>query len=61
MALTGPPTGTGQPGRLYQPPWKILAYSYFEYAKTLASNRDSIYNRYRDDNYYQIILQLRRR
>ena len=23
-------------------PWKILAYSYFEYAKTLASNRDSI-------------------
>jgi tetratricopeptide (TPR) repeat protein len=41
-------------------PWKILAYSYFEYAKTLASNRDSVANRYRDDNYYQIIFQLRR-
>jgi tetratricopeptide (TPR) repeat protein len=41
-------------------PWKILAYSYFEYAKTLASNRDSVAGIYRNDNYYQIIFQLRR-
>jgi len=41
-------------------PWKILAYSYFEYAKTLASNRDSVAGKYRNDNYYQVIFQLRR-
>jgi hypothetical protein len=41
-------------------PWKILAYSYFEYAKTLASNRDSVAGKYRNDNYYQAIFQLRR-
>ena len=41
-------------------PWKILAYSYFEYAKTLASNQDSIAQRRRNDNYYQAIFQLRR-
>ena len=41
-------------------PWKILAYSYFEYAKTLGSNRDSVAGKYRNDNYYQAIFQLRR-
>jgi len=41
-------------------PWQILAYAYFEYAKTLCSNRDSVANRYRNDNYYQAVFQLRR-
>lgn len=41
-------------------PWKILAYSYLEYAKTLASNRDSVAGKFRNDNYYQAIFQLRR-
>jgi tetratricopeptide (TPR) repeat protein len=41
-------------------PWRILAYSYFEWAKTLCSNRDSAANRYRDEDYFQLIFQLRR-
>ncbi len=41
-------------------PWKIIAYSYFEYAKTLCSNRDSVAGIYRNDDYYQVIVQLRR-
>jgi tetratricopeptide (TPR) repeat protein len=41
-------------------PWRIRAYGYFEYAKTLCSNRDSFANRYRNDDYVQFIFQLRR-
>ncbi|MCK9374824.1 MAG: tetratricopeptide repeat protein [Syntrophobacterales bacterium] len=41
-------------------PWKILAYSYFEYARTVCSNRDSVAGIFRRDNYYQAIFQLRR-
>jgi tetratricopeptide (TPR) repeat protein len=41
-------------------PWKILAYGYFEYAKTLCNNRDSDAGIYRNEDYFQVIVQLRR-
>ena len=41
-------------------PWKIMAYAYFEYAKSLFNNRDSFANRYQNTDYYQIVFQLRR-
>lgn len=41
-------------------PWRILAYGYFEYAKTLCSNRDSFAGIYRNEDYIQFIFQLRR-
>jgi tetratricopeptide (TPR) repeat protein len=41
-------------------PWKILAYGYFEYARTACNNRDSFANTLRRDDYFQIVFQLRR-
>jgi tetratricopeptide (TPR) repeat protein len=41
-------------------PWKILAYGYFEYARTACDSRDSFANRLRRDDYFQIVFQLRR-
>jgi tetratricopeptide (TPR) repeat protein len=46
-------------GYLYLP-WNIMVYSYFEYAKTICSNRDSFANKYRQDDYIQVVFQLRR-
>jgi hypothetical protein len=41
-------------------PWKILAYGYFEYARTACNNRDSFANTLRRDDYFQVVFQLRR-
>jgi tetratricopeptide (TPR) repeat protein len=41
-------------------PWKILAYGYFEYARTACNNRDSFANTLRRDDYFQVVVQLRR-
>ena len=41
-------------------PWQMLAYGYFEYARTACSNRDSFANVLRRDDYFQIVFQLRR-
>ncbi len=41
-------------------PWQLTAYGYFEWAKTACSNRDSFANRYRNEDYFQILVQLRR-
>jgi tetratricopeptide (TPR) repeat protein len=41
-------------------PWRLLAYGYFEWAKTLCSNRDSFAGIYRNEDYIQVIFQLRR-
>jgi tetratricopeptide (TPR) repeat protein len=41
-------------------PWQILAYGYFEYARTACNNRDSFANTLRRDDYFQVVVQLRR-
>lgn len=41
-------------------PWKLLAYGYFEYALTACNNRDSFANKLRRDDYFQVVVQLRR-
>jgi tetratricopeptide (TPR) repeat protein len=41
-------------------PWEILAYGYFEYARTACNNRDSFANILRRDDYFQVVVQLRR-
>jgi tetratricopeptide (TPR) repeat protein len=41
-------------------PWRLLAYGYLEWAKSVCNNRDSVANRIRNEDYVQIIFQLRR-
>jgi len=41
-------------------PWQIGTYAYFEYAYGAFSNHDYIYQRYRRDNIFTVICQLRR-
>lgn len=41
-------------------PWQVTAFGYFEWAKTACNNRDSFANRYRNEDYFQILVQLRR-
>ena len=40
--------------------WQISAYLFFEYNHFAAINRDSLANKYRADDFYQVVAQLRR-
>jgi tetratricopeptide (TPR) repeat protein len=44
----------------YQMPWRISAYGYFEYGRFAAINRDSLAGKFRVDNFFNVIVQLRR-
>jgi tetratricopeptide (TPR) repeat protein len=41
-------------------PWRITAYGYFEWAKTACDYKDSFAHRIRNEDYFQVIVQLRR-
>ena len=44
----------------YQLFWQISAYLFFEYNHFAATNRDSLTRKYRADDFFQIVAQLRR-
>jgi tetratricopeptide (TPR) repeat protein len=47
-------------GFYFNLPYHLIAYGYFEYARTAFSNADSVFHRHNYADYYNVIAQLRR-